>query len=202
MSHADLERVRADLNTMREAAGDGLPFGRTDVWIGVALAGCGVVMAAWAAWAPREYRWGVLLPVLFFAAAYAALGRHVGRRKGREPARWREFRLTMVAGAVVVPLAVGYMFWEKSVGVPRGVAGAAAIFFVSLGAAVVGITDRSRRNYLGSALPGVAFGAAIPLLSARGVVVAAGLCLAAAGLLTSAIQVWLLRTTGTSRAAD
>ena len=202
MSKAELERVRADLATMQEAAGVGLPFGRSDAWIGVVIAACGGLMAAWAAWVPWEHRWGVVAPVLFFTAAYAALGRHVGRRKGREPVRWREFRLTLVAMAVIGPLAVGYMFWEDHLGVPRGIAGAAAVFFVSLGGLMIGIADPSRRHYIGSALPGMALGVAFPLLSARGATVAAGLCLAATGLLTSAVQAWLLRNSEGSRAAD
>ena len=42
---SELERVRGDLEAMREAAGLGLPFGWEDVWLNLALVPCGAMLA-------------------------------------------------------------------------------------------------------------------------------------------------------------
>ena len=198
MSRADLDRVRADLAAMREAAGFDLPFGRTDVRLSLGVAAAGAAVAGWAAFVPWGQRWGTLAPLLLLVAAYGVTGRRLARDRGREPARWRELRLTLIAAAVIGPVAVGYLFWEKSLGVPRNVTGAAAVVFFGAAALVVGLADRARRHYLASAGYVMALGLAIPLLRPGQVPIAAGLCLIAAGLSTAAVQAWQLRHHGTA----
>lgn len=81
---------------------------------------------------------------------------------------------------------------------------AAALFFVGAASLVLGVVVRSRRHYIGWALPLMLFGAALPFCSASAqqVYLAAGLCLILAGIATAAIQHQQLRTGVATHAAD
>ncbi len=62
MGESQLDRIRGDLETIREAAGLGLPFGWEDVWISLALVPCGVILAVVGTFAPLRLdpAWGGL----------------------------------------------------------------------------------------------------------------------------------------------
>ncbi len=64
MSQADLNRVREDLATIQHAARLELPFGKEDVRTSLWSAVCGLFITLWAVFAPWEYRWVVLVPLV------------------------------------------------------------------------------------------------------------------------------------------
>ena len=194
MSHADLNRVRDDLETMKEAAGVGLPFGREDVRAGMWCAVCGILISAWALLGPWEYRWVILAPLSLAVVGGFRASVTARRQRAVEPVRWREHRLSGIVAVVAVPLAIGYTQWERQLGFPRELVGAASVFFVGVGALVFAVVNRKRLYYVGAAIPLMTFGLAIPLCSASQVVIAGGLCLMAGGLATAGIQHWQLRS--------
>jgi len=201
MSQTDLNRVRDDLDTMKQAAGIGLPFGREDVRMGIWLAVCGILISAWALLGPWEYRQVVFIPLglaILVAARTAAAAR---RQRGSEPARWREHRLSLVGLLVILPIVFGYMRWERQLGLPREVVGAAAVFFTGAGLLVFAVADPKRRYVAGAAIPLMVTGLAIPLCTPSQVLIGAGLCWTVAGLATAAIQHWQLRRYGRDHAA-
>jgi hypothetical protein len=193
MSQADLNRLRDDLETVKRAAGVGLPFGREDVRASLWCALCGVLVSTWALLGPWEYRWVVAIPLALAALGGVRAYRRAHRERGAEPVRWREHRLAGAAALVAVPLALAYMLWERQVGVPRQFIGAASVFFLGVGLLIFAVLDRRRRPYAGGAIPLMAFAAAIPLCSPAQVVIAAGLCWAAGGIATAGLQAWQLR---------
>ena len=120
-------------------------------------------------------------------------------RIGRRPV---SVSLVGLAALALAPAAVAYMMWERRLGVPREAVGAAAVVFCGLGVLLVALLSRGRLHYAGGAVPLVAFGLAIPFCTPRQVLVAAGLCLAAAGLATATIQALQLRSIGSAHVAD
>ena len=202
MSGGELDRLRRDLDVVQRAVGLGLPFTRADLRLNLMIAACGAAIAGWTAIVPWTYRWGalVILGLLVAALPWAASGAH--RRRAEQPARWREQRAGIVAALVMTPLVVGYMRWERALGIPREAVGAAAVFFVGVALLVLGAIDRTRRHYVGGALPLMTFGLAIPFFSARGVMIGGGLCLMFAGLAAAAIQNWPLGRAEADDVAD
>ena len=201
MSQADLNRVREDLATIQHAASLDLPFGREDVRTSLWSAVCGLFITLWAVFAPWEYRWIVLVPLVAAVVLTILAAAEARRLMTRQPVRWREHRLSARAGLVAAPMAIGYLYWERWSGMPREMTGAASVFFFGLGALVFSVLDRRRLYYAGGAIM-MAFGAAIPHCSPQQVIIAGGLCWMVAGLVVAGIQTWQLQVDGTEHGAD
>src|SRR5262245_18467921 len=120
MSHAELRRLRDDLDTMQQAAGMGLPFAWPDVWETLALVPAGGFLAAWAFLAPGDWLVLGLVPLLVLALAAAA--RRVWRRlrTGTPPTARRERTFASVGGLVIVGGLAVYFIWVKQFGLVRG----------------------------------------------------------------------------------
>jgi hypothetical protein len=197
MSHDEsIDRVRNDLETLRQAAGLDLPFSRDDIRTNLWVAACGALLAGWAALAPWDYRGLVAVPLLLAVAGAVWSARAAHRHRGSRPSPWREHRVGMLAVAVLHPLVAAYMQWEKHLGIPREMAGAAAVFFVGVATLVFGLADRRRVSYLAAAVPLMAYGLVIPLLTRQQVIVAGGVCMTVACLAVAAIQTAQLRRAG------
>ena len=196
MSQTNLNRLRDDLETVKRAAGVDRPFGREDIRAALWCAACGVLVSVWALLGPWEYRWVVAVPLALAALGGISAYWRAHRERGAEPVRWREHRLSGTAALVAVPLAIGYMQWERQIGVPREFVGAASVFFLGVGLLIFAVLDRQRRPYAGGAIPLMAFAGAIPLCSPAQVVIAGGLCWAVGGLATAGFQAWQLRGHG------
>jgi len=202
MSHEPLDRIRGDLETLRQAAGLELPFGRDDVHTNLWAAACGALVALWTGLAPWEYRGLIALPLLAAVAGCLWMARRAHQNRAAKPAPWREHRRGILVVLVVLPAVALYIQWEKRMGLPREMAGAAAVFFVGLAALLVALGDRRRISYLGAALPLMAFGLAIPLLERSQVILAGGACVAVGCLTAAAIQAYQLGRAGMRHGTD
>jgi hypothetical protein len=190
-----LNRVREDLAVIRQAAGTELPFNRQDVWIMAPVAcaaGGAIACVGW--WLPWEYRWVALFPVAVLIGVWFTLAQSSHRRRAAEPARWRETRFGLWTVFVLVPVFLGFMFWEKAMGMSWIAVSATAVFFVGFGAAWIAVLDRMRRYYFGTALPLMAMGIVLPYCDGyHARAVGAGVMLTAAAMITAIIQLWQLR---------
>lgn len=203
MSHADVDRVRGDLEAMRQAIGAGPPFGRADVWINLGVAALGGALAAWSALAPWEHRWVMLIPVGLLLGVWLGVHRHCRRNRARQPVRWREYRQTGLALLVVFPLVMAYLLWGLALDLPWRHMGGATVFFLGLGMLVLSVVDRTRRFYALGAVPTLAWGLTFPLYSTgpqQGI--AAGIYFAVIGLAGAAFQARQLRTIESAHDAD
>ncbi len=202
MSQANLNRVREDLATIQHAARLELPFGKEDVRTSLWSAVCGLFITLWAVFGPWEYRWVVLLPLVAAVVMTIRATAEARRLQTRQPVRWREHRLSGKAALVAAPVAIGYLYWERWIGMPREFTGAASVFFCGLGTLVFSVLDRRRLYYAGGAIL-MAFGAAIPHCSPQQVIIAGGLCWTVGGLVVAGIQTWQLQQVdGTEHGAD
>jgi hypothetical protein len=191
-----IERIRGDLETLRQAAGLDLPFEKADIRTNLWVAACGVCVALWAALAPWENRALVAAPLVLAVGGALWSARQAHLHRASKPSPWREHRIGLFAALILLPLAVAYMQWEKHLGIPRQQAGAGSVFFVGVAALIVALVDRRRISYLAAGIPLMAFGVAIPLISRQQVALAGGVCMAVACLAAAAIQTVQLRQAG------
>ena len=196
MSQEHLDRLRGDLEIVRNAAGLELPFGRNDVRTNLWVAACGAMIAVWSALAPWEFREAIAVPLGLAVLGAVWSARRAQQNRAAKPACWREHRLGILAVCLILPLVIAYQQWEQRLGMPREMVGAAAVFFVGVAALVVALIDRRRVSYLAAAVPLMAFGLAIPLLTPGQVIPAGGGCVTAACLAAAVIQTVQLRHAG------
>ena len=135
-----------------------------------------------------------VFPAAIVLGVWLVLARSAHRRRATEPVCWRETRYGLLLLLLFVPVFVGFIVWEAMVGTPRVAIQTGAAFFPGLALAWFGVIDRTRRYYLGGALPLIIFGLVIPFCDPRQVRAGAGLMLIAIGLATAAIQMWQLRS--------
>ena len=126
MQQAQIERLRQDIDTIQDAGGIELPFGREDLIIQAGLAVWGLVLAAWP-WVLRPDMAGLwLLPLFLLIVAYGHLLRKYSRASGGSPARRREYTAAVRSMAFAAPAIVGYNAWAVWLELPLWtVAGAA-----------------------------------------------------------------------------
>src|SRR5579864_5356344 len=174
MSEANLERIRADIASIRAVAGLELPFGWEDVYLNLAGGACGAVLAALGAIAPLGYTRLGLLPLGVVVLAFIGLRVRFRRSSGRSPMRRREYTLALFASVLFGLLAGGYVAWGKAQGIPSTVVGAVAVSFTGGACAVLAMTGRGRRSMLAAAVALLGFGLVLPLCSPRQVIIVAG----------------------------
>ncbi len=193
MSRSELNRVREDLATMKQAAGVGLPIGPSDVCLSLAWAVAGVPLAAWAAFArPEQTTFGLLLviPCMGVLALSAFVAKKYHRDRGQAPAPWREHRFQWIAAGVLTPVFGGFVVWSIVKGLSPEAMIVTALFMAGLGMLILPILDRTRLFYLGWAVSTMLFAVTAPLLEQRfwGVLVGGWLILS--GLSAAGIMGW------------
>jgi hypothetical protein len=204
MSQADLDRVREDLATMKQAFGFRLPFGQEHVWVSLALAVVGIAIAALTALTNISVKpaapdstahWAyialIVAPALFVLAVMSVIAR---RRKAKAPLLWRESRLSWVVAAVVVPLYVGFIAWTARNGLSLGVLTAATLFLAGLFSLMATIPDRSKWYTLGWAVSTLLAGVCAPVATYESAGLVAGGWLLLGGFSTAAITTRQLRS--------
>jgi len=159
----DVERLKADLNTLKQAAGLEPPFGREDVLAHLAVAASGAVALVWALLSTGlPAHWGTI-PLLLVCIGYVTWMRTKYRRSsGRSPMRRREYTSEIVGMFVVAALALVYRFWSGKLGISTTIAGSAAFFVLGLALLIPVLRDRSRLPDLGVAVPLMVCGLVIP----------------------------------------
>ncbi|HET6882554.1 MAG TPA: hypothetical protein VFI31_20475 [Pirellulales bacterium] len=173
MSSNDLERVRADLSTMRSALGIGLPWSVADVWFCLAIAATAGVYAllswpnsAWeitSSWAAAPLAAALGPYVIYIAAKSRSL-------PPRDEPRRREYKSALVAMAFVIPAAVGYAKWGQYVGMTTSQMVGCVLFLMGAAFFVIGVAAppiRYPRSYfIAPAIPLMLFGLLIPVTPA------------------------------------
>lgn len=193
MSEAEINRIRRDIEVIREAAGLGLPFGWEDVWLSLAVAPCGLLLSAVGAWGPLGSARLAVLPLLPIVVAAGVLRYRYRRSSGRSPVRRREYDLGLATGVLFALLAGGYLVWARRIGQPTGLTGGLAVAMTGGLCAVLGATSPGRRSSYAAAVVLIAYGLIIPLSTPRQIVIAGGAAMALTGLGASAILALQLR---------
>jgi hypothetical protein len=196
---SDLDRVRRDLSTLREAAGIGLPFGIEVVRFWLIIAGAAALVAVALAFGTATHKLATLFLFAVVGAALLAsvivyLVRVTGRR-ATEPAPFREMRQITLMKIAVLPFVIAYFVWQGWLGVPAAQIASTAAFFTGVITMLYAISAWPRRLAAGLAVPIMIYGGLIPVLSADQRMVFAALAVTCAGLLSASILSWQLGRT-------
>ncbi len=199
---SDLERLKGDLGTLRQAVGLEPPFGREDIRAHLAIAGGGAVTLLWASLPTGlPAQWGIV-PLIAVVIGYVIWMRTRYRKgTGRSPMRRREYTSGIVGMVVVGALALVYRNWAGALQIPLTVAGGALLFVFGVAMLMPVLRDRNRLSDLGIAVPLMVCGLVIPLWSNSPWVVL-GVTFGVGGLATAALMEHQLRSGVDDHAAN
>ena len=202
MENSEVQRVKEDLATLQRAAGLESLVGREDVWANLAVAAAGVVAVVWAL-LPHSMpqQWGIV-PLILVVLSYLTWQRARHRQSTGRSAVTRKKYSAELAGVVVITLlALVYRLWATELGISREVAGGAALFLLGAAIVVFGLRERQRWLELGIAVPIMACGMAIPLLSVSTWVLIGG-TFAVGGAVTAGLTAYQIRMDANTHDAD
>jgi len=201
-TESDVQRLRADLGVLRQAAGLEPPFGREDVRAHLAVAAGGAVALVWALLPTGlPAQWGTV-PLILVCVGYVTWMRTKYRRgSGRSPMRRREYTSGIVGMLVVGALALVYRLWAGKLGISTTIAGSAAFFVLGLALLIPVLRDRNRLPDLGVAVPLMVCGLVIPFCAVS-LWVVVGATFMIGGLATAALMAHHLKHAVAIDAAD
>ena len=190
----EIERVKEDIEVIKEAAGLELPFGWEDVWLSIYLIPVGVWLAIWR-FLPFELSriWRVL-PVSILAIVYVFLRIKYRRSTGRSPVRRRSYSVVLFLTPVVGLCAGGYIVWVVRSGRDFVFAVGGMWFFMGLMLMIYTFAERSRLFNIGWAISMIMFGIATTIWPGLNMLeMGVGIVLIAGGSATAAIQAYQLK---------
>lgn len=194
MNDAGLDRVREDLETMKQAAGTELPFGREDLkwgWIDGLIF---VPLAVWAWLGPGTYMsLAIILSLLATLPGAWVLRRKLRRQRDRHPSRWREHRHGTLVLLCTAPLVYLIFVWAVVNGTPPNTMVGLVLAAAGVVATVIGLFSRTRRYFAGMGIAMVACGLVMPLCTDRQVGLAMALMFIVGAPASTVIAAWQLR---------
>jgi hypothetical protein len=203
MSKKELERVKEDIEIIKEAAGLELPFGWEDVWLNVYLVPVGVWLAIWSFLPYQLSRLLRILPVAVLAAVFVLLQIKYRRSTGRSPVRKRLYSIGLLACPILGLCAFGYLVWAVRSGHDFVFAVGGMWFVAGLILLIFAFAQPGRLSNLGWAIPMILCGITItiwPALNALETNV--GVLLIIAGSATAAIQAYQIKRSTSKNDTD
>ena len=203
MNDAGLDRVRQDLEVMKQAAGTELPFGREDLkwgWIDGLIF---VPLAAWAWLGPGTYMsLAIILSLLATLPGGWAFRRNRLRQRDRHPSRWREQRLGTLVLLGAVPLICVIWVWAIANGTPPNTMVGLVLAVSGCVYTFMGLFSRRRRYSVGMGIAMIACGLVMPGATDRQVGLAVALMFIVGAPVSTAIAAWQLRAQESAHAAN
>ena len=197
MSTTELERVKQDIATIKQAAGFDLPFGWDYVWLHLfGLPAMGVWFLAY--WlisdTPSPYVMGV--PLFLLPAVLGYLRFKHRRSTGSSAIKRREYGVNFYASVFLAVAMLVLATWAKRVGIDTNLA-SIVITMLGLIRTVIAFLDEKRISYLGSSIPFILFGISIAIWPSRDTIIWGFLItLLVAGPATAFIMMYQLKQAG------
>ena len=149
MEPDSIQRVEQDLQTIRQAAGIELPFGRRDIQLALLLAGTFLAISVMSLLVEGRWLLASVVPLVLLAAASVWLLRRYGKRGGvlrREYTFQKHWLLIQIVGIVLYTIA------GIRLGIDRPLIYATIGYFSGISLLVVGLSSAARRHLLAAAL--------------------------------------------------
>jgi len=198
MSVSEIDRVKEDIEVIKEAAGLELPFGWEDVWLSIYLIPVGVWLAIWGFLPYQLSRIWRVLPVSILAIVYVFLRIKYRRSTGRAPVRRRGYSIVLFLTPVLGLCAFGYLVWVIRSGHDFVFAVGGMWFVAGLILLIFAFAQPGRLFYLGWAIPMILCGITITIWPVLNVLETnVGVLLIIAGSATAAIQAYQLKRSPT-----
>ena len=153
MSQVDLQRIQNDLDSMNQVIRRDRPYAAADVLPCVVVGLGAIVCMALLHWRLlSDARLCLLLSISPGMALWARRYQHARLGRAKRPVLWKEYKWSMIAGFVLVPTCIAWVWWRQHLGFSGESALATILFCVGLVMAMTGVMDPSRRLYLPCAL--------------------------------------------------
>ena len=194
MSKQEIERVKEDIEIIKEAAGLELPFGWEDVWINLYLIPVGIWLAIWSFLPFELSRIWRILPVAILAPVFMLLRIKYRRTTGRPPMRRRSYSVVLFLTPILGLCAFGYLVWVIRTGHDFFFAVGGMWFFMGLMLLIFAFAQPGQLFNLGWAIPMILCGITVtiwPVLNMLETNV--GIVLIVAGSATAVIQAHQLK---------
>jgi hypothetical protein len=189
MSKQELERIKEDIEIIREAAGFELPFGWEDVWINLYLILVGAWLIIWRFLPFQLSRIWRVVPLAILVIIYVFLRLKYRRGTGRSPVRRRGYSVVLFLTPILGLCAFGYLVWIVRSGRDFTSAVGGMWFFAGLMLLIFAFAERGRLFYLGWAIPLILCGTAITIWPGLSVLeMNVGIVCVTASSLTAIIQ--------------
>lgn len=203
MNDAGLDRVRQDLEAMKQAAAVELPFGSEDLkwgWIDGLIF---VPLAAWAWLGPGTYMsLAIVLSLLATLPGAWAIQRKHRRQRDRHPSRWRGQRHVTLLLLGAVPLAYVIAVWAIANGTPPNTMVGLALAVGGGVCTFMGLFSSRRRYLVGMGIAMTACGLVMPGATDRQVGLAMALMFIVGAPVSTAIAAWQLRAQESGHATN
>ena len=203
MSKKELNRVKEDIEIIKEAAGLELPFGWEDVWLNVYLVPVGLWLTIWGFLPYQLSRLWRVLPVALLGIVFVVLRIKYRRSTGRSPVRRRLYSIGLLACPILGLCAFGYLVWVIRSGHDFAFAVGGMWFVAGLILLIFAFAQPGRLFNLGWAIPMVLCGITITIWPGLNILeMNVGIVLIAAGSATAAIQAYQLKRSTSKNDAD
>ncbi|NQT01035.1 MAG: hypothetical protein HQ580_03350 [Planctomycetes bacterium] len=203
MSKKEIERVKEDIDIIKEAAGLELPFGWEDVWIHLYLIPVGIWLAIWSFLPFQLSRIWRILPVVILAPIFVLLRIKYKRTTGRSPMRRRSYSVVLFLTPISGLCAFGYFVWIIRSGHDFFFAVGGMWFFMGLMLLIFAFAQPGQFFNLGWAIPMILCGITItiwPVLNVMDTNV--GIVLIVGGSATALVQAYQLKRSTSKNGAD
>ena len=203
MSDVELDRIRRDLQTMKDAAGTELPFGREELRNNVLHGLLAVPLAIWATVGPGTHMsLAIIVTLITMALADWFWGAKYRRQRFQHPSRWKEFRIQTLAPLAAAPLVLFGCYWAIANGTPVGTMIGLVLFAGGAACCLIALFSQRRRHYCGMGAVMMTCGIVMPWCSEQQTGLAFALLFLVGGLASTAIGAWQLRRNETNRGSD
>jgi hypothetical protein len=145
-----IKRVVDDLQTIRQAAGLDLPFGKEDIWLDLLLIPLAVFFTIWSYFCgENHWLWVGAAPLAIIAIGGTAYLRARYRRSSARPtARRKEYTFQLVFGALTMSALIAFALWALHVGLPRCYVNSIGFFFLAVGVLAMSFVHPARYRYM------------------------------------------------------
>ncbi len=198
MSVNEIERVKQDIATIKEAAGLQLPFGWDSVWsnlIGLPCVGLWCLLYWWIFHTPSVFM--MIPPVILILVAERFLRLKYRRSTVRSAIRDRQYRVA-VCGTIFISGGIGgFVIWAMLAGGDIVYLASGLITMLGLMGTLMAFQSKARLSNLGIGIPAILGGICITIWpSPDGIIWIACIALFLAGPATAFIQMYQLKQAG------
>jgi len=195
METKELERVKSDIEIIKEAAGLELPFGWDSAFVNLILypiTGIWILIYLYVAKKPTPF-WVIVT----FAVVLGILGYlrfRYRKSTGRSSAKRNEYGFTFYSNIAIGLVAGAYIFWARAKGLDTTTVGAGLALMLGVFGVLLAIFMKGRLYYLGGSIPIILLGISFLVWTTSKIVIL-NCCLALiiAGIAMGCIQAFQLK---------
>lgn len=196
MDKHELERVKADVEIIKEAAGFDLPFGWDSVLVNFLLfPGIGLWISAYWFLSDKTHSLVMGIPVcVAILAAFGYLRFKYRKSSGRSAIKRQEHKWNFIELILSFSIIVPYFFWTDRAGVNPLHVGGGILIVLGITHTIAALQLKGKLYWLGGGIPAAVFGIALLIWQTPTAVVLSGsIFMCVIGLSTGSIQAYQLK---------